>query len=177
MTVLTNAPYDDAQFEAIYEQYFGLLVQLAVHKFRVPDADAEALAHDVLFSYLKKAETIETLRPWLIGAICYASRHYWRLNGRTMAAECEFDFDGIDPASLDILDSLPNQIAAREALESLNPRDQQVLYMRYFEGRTVPEIAATLGVKSKYASKLITKCLRRAERLFNGKAKRKGRSQ
>lgn len=177
MTALPNARVDEQHFEAIYEQYFDLLAQIAVFKFQVPDSEAEALVHDVLISYLRKAGDIVELRPWLIGAICFASRHYWRLNLRTTGADTEIDLDGIDPASLDILDSLPNQIAAREALESLNPRDQQVLYMRYFEGRTVPEIAATLGVKSKYASKLINKCLRRAERLFHGNGKGKGKGK
>jgi RNA polymerase sigma factor (sigma-70 family) len=170
MSVLRPEPFDDAHFEATYTQYFGLLVQVAIHKFQVPDSEAEALAHDVLLGYLRKAETVLVLRSWLIGAICHASRHYWRLNGRTVGEEAEIELDRIDPSSLRILDSLPDQIAAREALESLAPRCQQILYMRYFEGRTVPEIAKHLGVKSKYAAKLIAKCLRRAERHFDGKA-------
>lgn len=172
MSVLRTEPFDDAHFEALYEQYFSLLVQVAIHKFQVPDSDAEALAHDVLLGYLRKSEGIHVLRPWLIGAICYASRHYWRLNGRTVGAEADAELDRVDPRSINILDSLPDQIAAREALECLQPRCQQILYWRYFEGRTVPEIAAELGVKSKYAAKLIQKCLRRAERTFNGKSKR-----
>jgi len=173
MTVLRPEPLDDAQFEATYLQYFGLLVQIAVHKFQVPDSDAEGLAHDVLLGYLRKAENVVVVRSWLIGAICHASRHYWRLNGRNVAEEdAEIDLDRIDPSSLRILDSLPDQIAAREALECLAPRCQQILYMRYFEGRTVPEIAKHLGVKSKYAAKLIAKCLRRAEKIFDGKAPR-----
>lgn len=173
MGVLHSEPFDDARFEATYTQYFGLLVQVAVHKFQVPDSEAEALAHDVLLGYLRKAETVNVLRSWLIGAICHASRHYWRLNGRTVGEEeSEIDLDRIDPSSVRILDSLPDQIAAREALECLAPRCRQILYMRYFEGRTVPEIARQLGVKSKYAAKLISKCLRRAEKIFDGKTTR-----
>ena len=45
--------------------------------------------------------------------------------------------------------------------------------MRYFEGCTVAEVASRLGVKTKYAQKLITKCLRRAERLYGGKGPKK----
>ena len=169
MTSLTTARADDLHFEAIYTQYFPLLEQIAVYKFRVPDADAEALVHDVLISYLKKAADIVELRPWLIGAICYASRHYWRLNGRTSGAEAAVATDRVDPKSLRILDSLPDQLAAREALECLAPRCREILQMRYFEGCTVAEVASRLGVKTKYAQKLIAKCLRRAERLYGQK--------
>ena len=170
MTVMPNARVDDQHFEAVYTQYFDLLAQIAVFKFQVPDADAEALVHDVLISYLRKAHDIIDLRPWLIGAICYASRHYWRLNGRTSGVEAgELEADRVDPASLRILDSLPDQIAAREALDCLAPRCREILHLRYFEGCTVAEVATRLGVKTKYAQKLITKCLRRAERLYGQK--------
>jgi RNA polymerase sigma factor (sigma-70 family) len=170
-TPLARSSFDDQQFEAIYAQYFDLLVQIATFKFRVPDSEAEALAHDVLMSYLKKMKTVCDLRPWLIGAICYASRHYWRLNGRTVGEEPDIEFDRVDPASLRILDSLPDQLAAREALECLTPRCREVLRMRYFDGCTVAEVAAHFGVKPKSAQKLITKCLRRAERLYGEKGR------
>jgi RNA polymerase sigma factor (sigma-70 family) len=173
MTPLTSPRDDDSHFEAVYEQYFDLLMQIAIFKFQVPDSDAEALVHDVLVSYLRKAASVIDLRPWLIGAICYASRHYWRLNGRTVGTDIEFELDRADPASLRIVDSLPDQLAARQALECLAPRCQQVLHMRYFEGCTVAEVALRLGVKPKSAQKLITKCLRRAERLYGEKGRKK----
>jgi RNA polymerase sigma factor (sigma-70 family) len=171
MTSLSNPLQDDQQFEVVYAGYFDLLVQIAVHKFRVPDSEAETLAHDVLISYLRKSHDVVALRPWLIGAICHASRHYWRLNGRTIAAEEELALDRADPASMRILDSLPDQLAAREALECLNPRCREILHMRYFEGCTVIEVAERLGVKPKYAQKLIASCLRRAETLYGDKGK------
>jgi RNA polymerase sigma factor (sigma-70 family) len=171
MTSVTNVHVDEQVFEAVYAQYFDLLVQIAVFKFQVPDSDAEALAHDVLMSYLRKSEDILVLRKWLIGAICYASRHYWRLNGRTVSGDAEIELDRVDPASLSVLENLTNQIAAREALECLAPRCREVLHMRYFEGCTIAEVAARLGVKTKYAQKLITKCLRRAERLYGEKGR------
>jgi RNA polymerase sigma factor (sigma-70 family) len=171
MTTLASPRFDEQQFEAVYEQYFGLLVQISVFKFRVPESEAEGLTHDVLISYLRKSGTVLDLRAWLIGAICYASRHYWRLNGRNVAVDDEVEVDRADPASLRILDSLTDQLAAREALECLAPRCRQVLQMRYFEGCTVAEVASRLGVKPKSAQKLITKCLRRAERLYGEKGR------
>jgi RNA polymerase sigma factor (sigma-70 family) len=171
MTSLTNVHVDEQDFEAVYGQYFDLLAQIAVFKFQVPDSEAETLVHDVLLGYLRKTDGIHELRSWLIGAICYASRHYWRLNGRILDGDPDFEFDRADPASLNILDSLPDQLAAREALQCLSPRCQEVLHMRYFEGCTLAEVAARLGVKTKYAQKLISKCLRRAEKLYGQKGR------
>ena len=173
MTPLTSSPIDDRLFEEIYEQYFDLLMQIAEYKFRVPYTEAEALIHDVMVGYLRKSELVLDLRSWLIGAICHASRHYWRQNGRTISADAEIELDRVDPASLRILDSLTAQIAAREALECLSARYQEILRLRYFEGCTVPEVAARLGVKTKSAQKLITKALRRAERLYGEKGRQK----
>src|SRR5688572_3637691 len=110
MTPQPSPRLDDQQFEAIYEQYFDLLVQIAAYKFQVPDSEAETLVHDVLITYLRKSNDVIELRSWLIGAICHASRHYWRLNGRIIDAEDFIDFDRVDPASLRILDSLPDQL-------------------------------------------------------------------
>ena len=177
MTAETQAHIDEQHFEAIYDQYFDLLVDIAECKFRVPAMDAESLAHDVLMGYLKKSATVMELRSWLVGAICYASRHYWRLNDRNRNAELDAAFDRVDPASLHILESLPDQLAAREALECLSPRYRAILQMRYFEGCTIAEVATRLGVKTKYAQKLITKCLRRAEVLYRRKEEQKGRRQ
>lgn len=174
MTLPTRARVEEDHFEAIYLQYFDLLVQIAAVKFQVPESEAETLAHDVLLGYLLRADDVVALRRWLIGAICHASRHYWRLNGRTITADAEIERDRADPASLRILDSLPDQLAAREALECLAPRCRAVLHMRYFEGCTVAEVAGRLGVKTRRAEKLIARCLRNAERLYGEKGKRKG---
>lgn len=172
MAPLISPSIDEERFEAIYAQYIPLLVQIATFKFKVPDSEAEGLAHDVLVSYLRKGDSVIDVRAWLIGAICYASRHYWRQNARTVTEDADIELDRADPASLRILDSLPNQLAAREALECLAPRCREVLAMRYFEGCTVAEVALRLGVKTKYAQKLITKCLRRAERLYGEKGRK-----
>jgi RNA polymerase sigma factor (sigma-70 family) len=161
-------------FEVIYGQYFDLLVGLAVRRFRVPATEAEPLAHEVFLSFLRRSEEIINLEGWLVGAICHACRYYWRRNGRNMAeVESDEPFDRIDPASTRILDSLPDQLAAREALERLSPRYREILRLRYFEGCSINELAALLGVKPKYAQKLVMKCLRSAERTYSAKGKKR----
>ena len=175
MSVLnSDAAYprvDETQFEALYAQESDFLFSVAVRKFRVPESEAETLVHEVFLGYLKHLPEIREVRGWLLGAICNASRYYWRSNGRMVSGEEQFD--RIDPQSANILESLPDQLAAREALACLPPRCQEVLRMRYFDGCSIAEIAERLSLTTKYTQKLVTKCLRRAERMYKAKGKKK----
>ena len=54
---------DDLAFGELYEGNLSLLVAIAVRKFQVPEVDAEALAHEVFLSYLKRKNEIRQLHP------------------------------------------------------------------------------------------------------------------
>jgi RNA polymerase sigma-70 factor (ECF subfamily) len=165
---------DETVFARIYEEHCGLLVSLAVRKFQVPAVDAEALAHEVFLSYLRHADEVRDLRHWLIGAICNASRYYWRKYGRNIEQlDTDTAAERPDPQLQDVLTDLPNHIAVAEVLEAMPPRWAHILRLRYFEGYSIKEIAEHLGVTSKYTQKLVAKCLHRAEEIFDGSRARK----
>ena len=162
---------DDDEFVQVYEENFGLLVSLAVRKFQVPFGDAEGLAHEVFLSYLKRRKEIRELHKWLIGAICNASRHYWRKHDRSIdQLDDEATSIQVDPVSAHVVEWLTARIAAGEALAVLSPRHQRILRLRYYEGYSIPEIAEELGVTKKYAQKLVGKILRRAAAFFKASA-------
>ena len=172
--VLPRCDVDEGFFARLYEDNCDLLVALAMRKFQVPAVDAEALAHEVFLSYLRHRDEIRDLRHWLIGAICNASRYYWRKHGRNIEQlDTEVAAERPDPGLKDVLTSLPDRIAIAEVLEAMPPRWAHILRLRYFEGYTIKEIAEHLGVTSKYTQKLVTKCLRRAEEIFEGTRARK----
>lgn len=165
---------EELEFARFYEENLSLLVRIAERKFQVPAVDAEALAHEVFLSYLRRRNEIRDLHSWLVGAICHACRYFWRQNGRrTEQLNQALAVLRPDPSSAGIRDVLPDQIAAREALEGLPPRYQEILRLRYYEGYSIREIADYLGVTAKYTQKLVTKCLRRAEQSFNAAPARK----
>jgi RNA polymerase sigma-70 factor, ECF subfamily len=167
VSIVPDHDLDELDFGRLYDDNVGLLVAIAVRKFQVPEVDAEALAHEVFISYLRRKNEIRNLHPWLIGAICHACRYFWRQNGRrTEQLDSSLALLRPDPASAGILDRLPMQIAARDVLEALPPRYQEVLRLRYYEGYSIREIADHLGVTAKYTQKLVAKCLRRAEQMF-----------
>jgi RNA polymerase sigma-70 factor (ECF subfamily) len=165
---------DDLEFVQIYEANFGLLVALAVRKFQVPFGDAEGLAHEVFLSYLKRRKEIRELHKWLIGAICNASRYYWRKHGRNIEQlDTEVAAERPDPRSRNVLIDLPDSIALSEVMERMPPRWAHILRLRYFEGYSIKEIAEQQNVTSKYMQKLVAKCLQRAQEIFNGLRARK----
>jgi len=169
---------DENVFARIYEENCGLLVSLAVRKFQVPAVDAEALAHEVFLSYLRHADEVRDLHHWLIGAICNASRYYWRKHGRNVEQlDTEVAAERPDPRSRDVLTDLPNSIAIAEVLEAMPPRWAHILRLRYFEGYSIKEIAEQQGVTSKYMQKLVAKCLQRAQEIFNGLRARKDKDK
>ena len=109
----------DLDFGELYSDNLRLLVGIAVRKFQVPEVDAEALAHEVFLSYLKRKNEIRDLHPWLIGAICHASRYFWRQHGhRTEQLDQSMATLRPDPASTEICDVLPAQLAVREILDT-----------------------------------------------------------
>ncbi len=65
-------------FDAIYDTYAPLLRRIAVAKFGISANDAADLVHDVFATYLVNPARVNELRPYLIGAICNASRSYLR---------------------------------------------------------------------------------------------------
>lgn len=154
----------ERRFEEIYAEHFNRLLAVAVGKFRVPDAEAEGLVHEVFLAYLRRQGDIEDVRAWMLAGIADASRYYWRKNGKAVEPLGEEAFEWADPATSRILDSLPDQIAASEALSVMRPRDREILKMRYLEGYSFKEIGERLGVTPKYAQKLLTMVVRRVQR-------------
>ena len=155
-----ESPHD---FAAVYEKHFGLLVGIAIGRFRISEGDAETLAHDVFLSFLTNADRVIDRERWLVGAICNASRNHLRRIDPTEPLDPEAA-DAADPRSTRVSDALADRLAALQMYECLTPRCQEALRLRYLEGYTVPEVATALGTTKKYAQKLISRCLEQAQR-------------
>ncbi len=157
-------------FGAVYEEHFRLLVGTAMGHFSICEMDAQTLVHEVFLSYLSKADEVFDARAWLLSAICNASKHYLRIRARHVALPTDF-VDMPDPRFSRVGDALTDQLAAREAFRCLTPRCQLALRLRYLEGYSVPEIADELDTSTKYAQKLVSRCLRQAQTRYVAKGK------
>lgn len=153
---------------ATYDRYLQLMMWIAVRRFRIPRAEAEPLVHEVFANFFSKASTIVDVRAWLVAGISNASRYYLRVRERTEALPADID-QRPDPTLEHVLDLWPDQITARDALAATTARCQLVLRLRYFEGYSVPEIAAELQITTTYATKLVAECIRQMQRRYGKK--------
>lgn len=146
-------------FDALYDEHVPLLIGLAVDRYHLSEADAQTLAHEVFLAYFLKAEEVRDVRAWLVGAICNAARQFLRRTGRDVALPDDL---AKTPDPRYMPDSLPDQIAAKEAFACCTARCQLALRLRYIEGYTIAEIAAELKTTPKYAQNLVSRCLQQA---------------
>ncbi|MGN6185409.1 MAG: RNA polymerase sigma factor [Thermoanaerobaculia bacterium] len=151
--------------EALYIEHRSLLLYVACRKFRIPDSDAENLIQEVFLSFLQTGTKIDNVRAWLVAAMCNASRHYWRAQGRTESLPDDFN-DQSDPGSHGLADQFAMKMTVRQAIDYLQPRCRETLWLHYFEGRSAGDVARELETTSRYAEKLIHNCLKRVREIY-----------
>ena len=165
----TAAPAKEPQqandVEALYNEHRTLLLFIACRKFRIPDCDSENLIQDVFLSYLQTGTIIENVRAWLVAAMCNASRHYWRAQGRTESLPEDYT-DRLDPSSQGLSDTFALQMTIHQALNYLTAKCRETLHLHYFEGRSAVEVAVELETTPRYAEKLIHNCLQRVRAIY-----------
>ncbi|HUP46505.1 MAG TPA: sigma-70 family RNA polymerase sigma factor [Thermoanaerobaculia bacterium] len=151
--------------EVLYVQYRTLLLSVACRKFRVPDADAEGLLQEVFLSFLQTGAQIDNVRAWLVAAICNASRHYWRSQGRSEPLPEDY-LEHSDPGSHSLPEKRATEMTIQQALGYLQPRCRETLKLHYFDGRSASEVARELETTTRYAEKLIHNCLKRVREIY-----------
>lgn len=151
--------------EALYIEHRTLLLFVACRKFRIPDTDAENLIQDVFLSFLQTGTKIDNVRAWLVAAMCNASRHYWRAQARTESLPEDFN-EHSDPHSHGLADEFAKKLTLRQALDYLQPRCRETLWLHYFEGRSASDVARELETTNRYAEKLIHNCLKRVREIY-----------
>lgn len=151
--------------EKLYVQYRTLLLSVACRKFRVPDADAEGLIQEVFLSFLQTGTRIDNVKAWLVAAVCNASRHYWRTQGKLDQLPDDYT-EQSDPRSNALLEKHAMELTIQKALGYLQPRCRETLRLHYFEGRSASEVGRELDTTTRYAEKLIHNCLKRVREIY-----------
>ena len=149
----------------LYVRHRPLLLHIACRKFRISESEAEGLIQEVFLSYMTTTTKVENTKAWLVAAMCNASRHFWRGQSKTEALPEDFD-DHSDPMSNGIAEKVATEMTLRQALEYLQPRCRDTLYLHYYEGRSAVDVARELETTSRYAEKLIHNCLKRVREIY-----------
>lgn len=150
--------------EDTYRSHAGFLRDLAERKFRIPVPDAEALVNEVFMSYLVRQEMIRDPRKWLIGAVCHASRGYWRSESRTRPLPPDID-DYVDLESPDEA-RIVDRMTMAATLNRLCVRCRETLRLYYAEGYSAAEIAEHFDTTTGYVMQLLHGCRKRARTVY-----------
>lgn len=145
----------------LYTRHAPLLRYIATRKFHVPHEDADALVHDVFATYLASPATVKSPRPYLIGAICNAARHYWRERKNEEAALARVDV--VLPAGDDaIVDVLGRKLLIATTLSRIGSKCRDLLHRYYVEGETTAAIASSRETTPDYVLFLLHRCRKNA---------------
>lgn len=155
----------DVSFDDAYRLHADLLRDIAERKFHVPSSDAEALVNDVFTSFLMRSGSVRDLRRWLIGAVCHASRGYWRMESRTEPLPPDID-KREDPVESNLEARLVNTMTLAIAVSRLGEKCRCTLQMYYAEGYSAAEIAEELGTTTGYVMQLLHTCRKRAREIY-----------
>lgn len=138
-------------------------------RFRIPAEDAEDLLQETVLQFLRKRAEVREPQRWLAGALRKECLLYWRRRSRKI-------YRAVDQGVLDVLaeESIEHQERATllnrlvEVIESLKPRCQSVLSLRYRLGYNNDEIAVETGYRPSSIDKIARRCLAALSRRLVG---------
>ena len=163
----TDLPDDaGARFDALYTTYTPILRKIAIRKFGVPPKDVDDLVQDVFASFLAQRASVREVHPYLIGAICNASRQYRRrdeaspFSPRPEHREC-----GATPDD-ELIDGVIRSLVIRTTLSRLGTSCRDTLEQFYLLGETAVAIAERRQTTANYICRLLNYCRNRARSVY-----------
>jgi RNA polymerase sigma factor (sigma-70 family) len=151
----------------VYLEHAPLLRRVAIRKFSVPPADAENLVHDVFLDYLVSTRTVRSdLRSYLVGAICNASRNYWRSRRSESRVFTDDEASGADVLSEDIFNDLARNLIVASTLARLGERCREALRRYYLDGEDTGTVAAAMNTSPSNVNYLMHVCRKRAREVY-----------
>jgi len=158
-------------FEHIYITYAGRLRKIAVRKFHIPPAEAETLVHDVFATYFMHAAAVKSVEPYLIGAICNASRYYLRRSEAAEALFCHENPCAATPAGA-VVDEVERKMVLSRVLRGVGKRCRDLLHSYYVNGESGRSIAEVLHSTPATVHIFIHQCRQRALAVYRSMSER-----
>jgi RNA polymerase sigma-70 factor (ECF subfamily) len=137
---------DSRALAAIHDRYYGDLYRFLL--YRTGDAHtAEDLSSEVfmrLLDSLHKGRAPDSLRAWLFGVASHLTADHFRRQSRRPQSELNDELPAPEPGLDSEISNLFTAQAVRQALQQLTQEQQQVLALRFSEGRSVADTATVM---------------------------------
>jgi RNA polymerase sigma factor (sigma-70 family) len=167
LTACAGSPVDPgAQFDAVYMTYTPILRRIAIRKFGIPPKDADDLVQDVFASYLAQRASVREVHPYLIGAICNASRQYRRRDDASPFSPRPEDRECGATADDELIDGVIRTLVIRTTLSRLGASCRETLEQFYLLGESTGAIAERRQTSSNYVCRLLNYCRNRARSIY-----------
>lgn len=156
----------DMQKEAIYRDYYGKVFGYILSKINNSQT-AEDLAADVFVKVYEKIDSFDESKASLSTWIYTITRNTltdWFRTRRTFEEIPETQDDGCsledDICNAETLETLAT------ALESLEERERDIIILRFYSGKTLKEIAESMGISYTYVKMLQNKAFDKIKVFF-----------
>jgi RNA polymerase sigma factor (sigma-70 family) len=160
-----------AAFEEAYLRYAPRLQRIAIRRFRIEAGDAEVLVQDVFTTYFQHRENVERLEPYLIGAICNASRNHLRRSSASRVLFC-----GELPCAATSDDALLDEVERKTLLSKMLARVgepcRDLLRRFYVNGDGTEVLAQAFNMKRDSVKVKLFKCRQRALEAYRSMVER-----
>lgn len=150
-----------ARADEAYDRYYRLLSSIATRTFSIPPDDVAPLAHDAFVAFFRNQHRVQNDAAWLVGVMYNLCREYWRAKGYEERARLTFV-----PALPKPFDTASARVDLARALRRLPDRSLAAIRLRFFEGLSVEEVAANLGLTSDNVRQIIHRGLLKARERF-----------
>lgn len=149
--------------DVLFAEFGGLLLAMA-KKYVWDKAKAEDVVSEVLLRLVRSAKNFKDKHNglnWLFKSIKNEAINVNKRDGRQAADNIDdhLDIRGV----LDISVQITDRLALAQALEHLNPLERRALYLKFWEGLTVREIAKVMKLARSTTQDIIGGALKKLE--------------
>jgi len=139
---------DQQAIGAIYDQYFSEIYRYVLYRIGDPTL-AEDIASDVFVRLLEAAQSGRppqtNLKGWLIGTASHIVTDHLRKKYRRPEEEISESMPDRGPSLTAEVDQREQNRAVNDAYDQLTPEQQHVLALRFGQGYSLEETAATMN--------------------------------
>jgi RNA polymerase sigma-70 factor, ECF subfamily len=154
----------EAQFLTCYDAYADAIFRQCY--FKTSDREvAKDLTQDVFaktWDYLVQGKTVDNLKSFIFTVANNAIKDWYKKHRAIPQSAFEYDpFANFSDETQNSSETVAEVTIVLRALDSLDPRDRDVITMRFVEGIPPREIAGILGERENTISVRITRALKK----------------
>jgi len=167
--VLLIADGDEIAFKQLYRRLLPYLAGTGIKLLRSEEVVAEVIQESLIRLWLhrEKLRSVQYPRAWVFKIFSNECFRYLKQNGLQhipLETLSDSDLNSIINNSEHAFSMRETQGIIHHAVKSLSPRQRDIYRLSREQGLKIPEIAAKLGLTSKYVKKTLILALRAIRR-------------